>query len=194
MLSRSLPRFILLSFFIVWTTARAAAVSIRLDAVGTAQEVAAPGWGPKLQAGGGIAVVLSIPFTSWFDFATSLEIFGVLPSDTTGGFSYRGFGGGALGVAAEARFLQAQSPTIGHLAFGVTAGGAAALPAYQYTALYFYYPEARLGLFLLWQPARMQNLAFRLQVPFRYQFRRDMTFSFSTGLGIGVSYSIGVPP
>ncbi len=188
---RRCTRLILLPFFIVWTTGSLAAVSLGLDTTATVQAAAAPGYGPKLQAGGSIGLGLVIPLSRWIAIATSLEGSGVLPSDTSGGFVYRGFGGLALALGVETYFPVAVSPKLGTLSMGAIAAGAAALPAYQYTTLYFFYPELRVGMLMVWRPAGAGRLDFRLQVPVRLQFRRDMSYSFSTGLGFGLSYYLG---
>jgi hypothetical protein len=191
--SRLLARFVLLLFFIVWTTAAAGAVSIGLDATGTVQAAEAPGFGPKLQAGGGVALVLLVPVIRYLSLTTSLEAFGVLPSDIAGGFGYKGFAGLELGVGLEALFPTAEPARLGVLSLGVAAGAAAALPAYLNTTLYFFYPEVRSGFVVSWQPAGSKNLTFRLEIPVRLQLRRDVDFSLSTGLGVDVYYYLGGP-
>ncbi len=189
--SRSLARWILLPFLIVWTTARLAALSLGIEATGAAQAAAAPGFGPKLQAGGNVALVLSIPLFAWMDLTTSLEGFGILPSDTAGGFDYRGFGGTALAASLETHFPVARSSRAGVVSLGAAAGAAAALPAYQNTTLYFFYPEVRVAGFLSWQPAVLTRFTFRLDLPLRAQLRRDMTWSLSAGVGLGAFITLG---
>jgi hypothetical protein len=188
-----LARFVLLLFFIVWTTGAAGAVSIGLEATGTVQAAQAPGFGPKLQAGVTASIVLLVPVLRYLSLTTSLEAFGVLPSDVTGGFDYKGFAGLELGVGLEALFLVAESPRLGALSLGVAAGAAAALPAYTDTTLYFFYPEVRSGVVMSWQPAASKTFTFRLEIPVRFQLRRDVDFSFSTGLGVDVQYYLGGP-
>lgn len=191
MRSLPVPRRLLLPFFIVWTTGRLAAVSVGFDLGADAQVAAAPGFGPKLQAGGSAAVVLFVPLTTWLDLTTSVELFGMLPSDTSGGFSYRGFGGGSLCAGFDLAWPIVASPSLGVLSLGGTVAAAAALPYYQYTRLYFFYPEVQLGALLAWRPARAQKWDFRLSLPVRMQFRRDMTYSLSAGLAFGASYYLG---
>ncbi len=188
------PRPLLLLFFIVWTTGPLAAVSVGVDLGGGLLAADAPGYGPKLQAGGSIAAVLMIPLAGWIDLTTSLELFGVLPSDTNGGFSYRGFGGGALAAGVELAWPVLVSRSVGTLSLGGTLGFAASVPAYEYTALYFYYPEVRSGLLLLWLPVKAPKFLFRLALPVRVQFRRDLSWSVSAGLQLGFSYSLGGRP
>jgi hypothetical protein len=184
-------RRILLPFLILWTTGRLAALSVGLEVMGAAQGAAAPGFGPKLQAGGSVALILSIPLAAWMDLTTSLEGFGILPSDAAGGFLYRGFGGAALGAVLEAHATVLSSAGLGALSLGAAAGAAAALPAYRYTTLYFFYPEVRLAGFLSWRPASMPALVFRLDLPVRIQLRRDVSWALSSGLGVGASYTFG---
>jgi hypothetical protein len=189
-----LPRLVLLPFFIVWTTGAVGAASIGLAATGTVQAAEAPGFGPKLQVGGSAAIVLLVPLFSYLSFTTSLEAFGVLPSDTSGGFLYRGFSGLALGVSLESLFPVARSRRDGTLSLGVTGGASAALPAYAGTTLYFFYPEIRTGVVMSWQLAAPKSITLRVGVPVRFQLRRDLTFSGSTGLAFDVFYYLGGPP
>lgn len=187
------PRLILLPFFIVWTTGAVSAVSIGVGATGTVQAAEAPGFGPKLQAGGDISVTLFVPLFRYVGMTTSLDAFGSLPSDTSGGFTYRGFAGLALGAGLEVLFPVAQSAGLGILSLGVAGGAAAALPSYLQTTLYFFYPEIRTGMIAAWQPSRAKTLTVRLEIPVRFQLRRDMTFSGSTGLGVEVIWYLGGP-
>jgi hypothetical protein len=145
------------------------------------------GFGPKLQAGGFAAFELGIPLAPWLELAPSLSLFSVLPSDAQGGFLYRGYEGAALIVMLRARGVVASSATIGELGMGGGVGGAAALPSYQYTTLYFFYPEARLEAFLDFRPAG-QPIDLVFSVPARVQFRRDMDYSVSAGAGVSVRY------
>jgi hypothetical protein len=157
------------------------------------QVVRGQGFGPKLQLGGSGAIDLSIPFADWIGLATSVELFGVLPSDATGGFLYRGFGGGAFALALEAHAPVA-SGAWGELRGGGGIGAAAALPGYQYTSLFFFFPEARAEALLLFRPAQpawLRGLELKLTVPLRAQFRRDLDFSISTGLEISAAWQLG---
>ena len=188
--SRSMPRRLLLLFLVLWTTGRASALTVGFDALGIAQVSAAPDFGPKIQLGGNLAAVFTFSLVSWLDLAASVEGFGMLPSDVSGGFAYRGFGGGALGTALEAHFPLAHAERLGSLSAGLSLGGAGALPAYASTSLYFFYLEARLGGFLTWEPAGTRGLSVRLGIPARADLRRDMSYSLSTGLSLGIAYEL----
>jgi hypothetical protein len=184
-----MPRRLLLLFLVLWTTGSASALSVGLDALGIAQVAAALDFGPKVQLGGNVAVVFTFPLTNWLALAASVEGFGMFPSDSSEGFAYRGFGGGTLGTSLEAHFPLGSTP-IGDFAVGVDLGAAGALPSYSSTSLYFFYPEVRLAGFLVLQPAGTRNLSVRLGLPARVSFRRDMSYSLSTGLFLGASYSL----
>ena len=151
---------------------------------------AGQGFGPKLQLGGLVSLGLTFPLAQWLDLTTSFELFGVLPSDTQGGFLYRGFGGGAVSLMLRGRGVIASSGRLGEIGAGAGIGGSAALPGYQYTTLYFFYPEAGLEGFVDFRPARMPGWRFRFSVPFRAQFRRDMDYSVSAGAGLSAQYSL----
>jgi hypothetical protein len=188
--SRVLPLFVLLSLFVVWTTATVGAVSVGLNATGTVQASQAPGFGAKLQAGGSLGAVLLVPLGSRVSLTTSLDAFGVLPSDASGGFVYKGCAGLALGAGLEVLFPIAASERLGTLSLGVAAGAAGALPTYLHTTLYFFYPEVRSAIVLSWQPAAPAFM-FRVEMPVRFQFRRDMTLSAAAGLTLDVFYYLG---
>jgi hypothetical protein len=129
---------------------------------------------------------------SRLSFTTSLEAFGVLPSDTSGGFVYKGFAGMQLGAGLEALFPVVVSARLGTLSLGASAGAAGALPAYLDTTLYFFYPEVRSAMILSWQPAASAFM-FRAEMPVRFQLRRDMTFSAAAGLTLDAFYYLGGP-
>ena len=149
---------------------------------------AGQGFGPKLQLGGSVSFDLSFPLAAWLELSTGLDIFGVLPSDTQGGFVYRGFGGGALSLALRGRGVVASTARLGELGLGGGFSASAAVPGYQYTTLYFFYPEVGLEGFIDLRPAGAPQWSFRLSVPLRAQLRRDLDYSFSTGAGLSVHY------
>jgi hypothetical protein len=178
---------------LLWTTGPLHALSAGISGTAGVQVARGQGFGPKLQLGGGGAVDLSIPFTDWIGMRTSLELFGVLPSDASGGFLYRGFGGGAFALMLEAH-AEVAAGSFGELRVGGGIGAAVALPGYQYTTLYFFFPEARTEALLLYRPALpawLRGLELKLTIPLRAQFRRDLDFSISTGIGISAAWQLG---
>jgi hypothetical protein len=176
-----------LIIFLVWTTGTLQALSLGLGGIGAVQVVAGQGFGPKLQLGGGVSFDLGFPLSSWLEITTSLDVFGVLPSDAQGGFLYRGYGGGALAIMLRGRGVVVSSPRLGEIGMGGGLGGAAALPGYQYTTLYFFYPEVRAEGFIDFRPAGLP-LGFRLSLPARVQLRRDMDYSVAVGVGLFMQY------
>jgi hypothetical protein len=152
---------------------------------------AGQGFGPKLQLGGGLSLDFIFPLTSWMRLDASMEGFTVAPSDASGGFLYRGYSGG--GVALMAQFLReiVTTPEFGVMRAGGGAGMAAALPSYWYTTLAFFYLEPRAEGLLEWTPAGLPGFTFQLSLPVRMQLRRDLSYSFSAGLGLGAFYTFG---
>ena len=167
------------------------ALSLGLNGTGTAQVISAEGFGPKLQFGGSGAFQLGIPILDWLDLEISLGILGLAPSDASGGFTYRGLCGGSLGVGAEASATIGSSDTLGTLQAGGGLGLAAALARYEYTTLYFFYPEARASGFVEYHPAFLPALGVRLSVPVSVQLRRDVDYAVAVGIGLGVSWRFG---
>ena len=149
-----------------------------------------PGFGPKLQPGGSGSIGMSFPLARWLGLDVSLDLLGVMSSDVQGGFAYRGYYGGALGLGLEAYASIAAGKKWGELLLGGELGAAAALSAYGYTTLFFFYPEARLEGFLDWRPAALPGYDFKLSIPVRAQFRRDMSYSVSAGIGMSVRYRL----
>jgi hypothetical protein len=162
-----------------------------LGGTGTVTMSAGQGFGPKLQYGGGFAIDFVFPLDKWTRLVTSIEGFTVAPSDISGGFLYRGYSGAALSMMLQAGAVFAFSPSLGLMRVGGGLGVAAALPSYWYTTLAFFYLEPRAQAFLDWEPAGLPHFDFQLSVPVALQLRGDMSYSVSTGIGLGVLYRFG---
>jgi hypothetical protein len=188
MLGSSRPRIPVSIILLIWTTGSLHALSLGLSGVGTVQMAAGQGFGPKLQLGGSVSFDLGFPLASWLALSTSLDVFGVLPSDAQGGFLYRGFGGGAVTVMLRGRGVVASSARLGEIGMGGGLGASAAVPSYQYTTLYFFYPEVGLEGFIDFRPAGVHGWSFQFSIPVRAQLRRDLDYSFSAGAGLSVQY------
>lgn len=162
-----------------------------LGGVGTVTMSAGQGFGPKLQYGGGASIEFVFPIVEWLRLDASIDAFTVAPSDISGGFLYRGYSGGAMAIMAQAGAVLVSSPSLGLMRIGGGLGFAAALPSYWYTTLAFFYLEPRAQALLDWQPAGLPRFDFQLSVPIAVQLRRDMSYSASIGIGIGVLYRLG---
>ncbi|MGA2639742.1 MAG: hypothetical protein ABSG21_02420 [Spirochaetia bacterium] len=174
-----------------WTTGSVCAFSMGLGGVGTVTMSAGQGFGPKLQYGGGASIEFVFPIVEWLRLDASIDAFTVAPSDISGGFLYRGYSGGAMAIMAQAGAVLVSSPSLGLMRIGGGLGFAAALPSYWYTTLAFFYLEPRAQALLDWQPAGLPRFDFQLSVPIAVQLRRDMSYSASIGIGIGVLYRLG---
>jgi hypothetical protein len=177
--------------FLAVAVARLPALSIGLNGAGTAQILSAEGFGPKLQFGGGGSVQLGIPIFDWLDLEVNLGILGLAPSDASGGFTYRGLCGGNLGVSAEAFASIGSWEGFGRLRAGGGLGAAAVVARYEYTTLHFFYPEIRAEGFVEYNPAFLSSLGLRLSLPVSVQFRRDVDYAVTLGIGLGVFYRLG---
>jgi hypothetical protein len=191
---RSLSRATVFIIFLAWTTGSVSAISIGLAGDATFQIASGQGFGPKEQGGGGGNLYLLVPIVPWMRFGTSFNLSETLPSDTTGGFVYRGYGTGALGV-----FLEAAGPIgawgrVGTFEAGGQLGINADWAAYQYTSLYFFYPELVTGGFIGLRFAGFRALQVRLSLPVKFQFRRDLNYSFLAAISLGANYSFGGDP
>jgi len=184
-------RVLLLIFWGFWATAGVPALSLGLGGGGTATISAGQGFGPKLQFGGGLALELVFPLSSWTALDWSTGGFTVAPSDISGGFLYRGYSGGWMGLTLLWLPAIVDTPSFGVLRAGGGAGVAAALPSYWYTTLAFFYLEPRVEGLLAWTPGGLRNFTFQLSLPVAMQLRRDLGYSFSGGLGLGVLYTFG---
>jgi hypothetical protein len=185
---RSALRAVWLLFFLAAAIAPLPALSIGLNGTGTAQILSVEGFGPKLQFGGGGSLQLGIPILDWLDLEVSLGLLGLAPSDSTGGFTYRGLCGGNFGVSAEAYATIGPWERFGQLRAGGGLGAAAVVARYEYTTLYFFYPEIRADGFLEYDPAFLPSLGLRLSIPVSVQFRRDVDYSVALGLGLGITW------
>ncbi|HVO37778.1 MAG TPA: hypothetical protein VMV03_02010 [Spirochaetia bacterium] len=160
----------------------------------TFQIVQGQGYGPKEQGGGGGELYCFFPFSAWLGMAATFGLFETVPSDATGGFVYRGYGTGVLGASLEAKGPIADLSGLGRLMGGGSVGAAAAWAAYQYTTLYFFYPEVLAEGFLDFAFSGLPSLHVRFSLPLAAQFRRDLDYSFSASLGLGVIYAFGGNP
>jgi hypothetical protein len=174
--------------FLAVAVARLPALFLGLNGAGTAQILSAEGFGPKMQLGGRGSLQLGIPILDWLGLEASLGILGLAPSDASGGFTYRGLCGGSLGVGAEAFATIGSWDKLGTLRAGGGLGAAAVVSRYEYTTLYFFYPEIRVEGFLEYNPAFLPSLGVRFSLPVSVQLRRDVDYSVAMGIGLGVSY------
>ncbi len=189
---RSLSSTAVLSIiFLVWTTGTASGFSLGLSGLGEARISAGQGFGPKMQYGGGGAIDMRFPVLSWLDVTAGFELAGIAPSDLSGGFAYRGISPGAIAVGADARSILGSWKGFGELAAGGGLALAGVLAGYQYTSLYFFYPEVRTVGFLDYTPAFLPAWRLRLSLPLAVQLRRDMDYSFSAAIELGVAYTFG---
>jgi hypothetical protein len=167
----------------------ASAFSLGLSGLGVGQIVAGQGFGPKLQYGWGGSLGARFPVLSWLDVSVGLDLFGLAASDMSGNFGYRGFNAGDLAVMVEARGPVGTWPGFGRLEAGAGLGAAGAIAAYEYTTLYFFYPELRAEGFISWMPSFLPDFDLRLSVPVGWSLRRDLDYSFAAGVALGVSYT-----
>jgi hypothetical protein len=186
-----LSRFSLFLIWAFWATAGAHAFTFGLQGGGTATISAGQGFGPKLQYGGGLSAQMIFPLNSWMALDTCIDAFTVAPSDISGGFLYRGYSGGAVGVMALFSATIAKSDSLGELRAGGGAGIGMALPSYWYTTLAFFYLEPRVEGLLAWMPKGLPDFTFQLLLPVAMQLRRDLDYSVSGGVGISVLYTFG---
>lgn len=188
------PRGLVLPILLLWTTGSALGLALEIGGNGGALVVSTVGFPPKAQLGGDLWAGFSIPFTNWLSLSASVGALGEKPSDTQAGFSYRGYSGGDVALALAVRFPVAAWQSIGVLGVGGDLGVAGVLAVYEYSSLYFFYPEARFDGFLDFRPAWLPAVTFRLLVPFRAGFRRDLYYAMSLGLGLAVSLSLWGQP
>ncbi len=137
---------------------------------------------------------LLVPLVPWMRFGASFGLYETLPSDTTGGFVYRGYGTGALGVFLEAAGTIGTWARVGKFEAGGQIGANADWAAYQYTSLFFFYPELMTAGFIGMRLAGLPALQIRLSLPVRFQLRRDLDYSFLAAISLGANYSFGGNP
>ena len=183
----SLSRAAVSIIFLAWTTGSASAFSIGLSGDDTFQIVSGQGFGPKEQGGGGAELYMLIPLVPWMRMGASFGLYETLPSDTTGGFVYRGYGTGALGVFGEAAGSIGTWNRVGTFEAGGQIGANADWAAYQYTNLFFFYPELMAEGFIGMRLAGLHALQIRLALPFRFQFQQDLDCSFRAAISLGAN-------
>jgi hypothetical protein len=184
-------RIFLFIIFAFWTTGSVYAFSFGLGGTGMVTLSAGQGFGPKLQYGSGVSIDFVFPILDWLRLDASIEGFTVAPSDISGDFLYRGYSGGAMAIMAQASGVLFSSPSFGLLRIGGGLGFAGALSSYRYTTLAFFYIEPRAEAFFGWEPAGLPRFDFQISLPVRFQLRRDLDYSVSTGIGIAALYRLG---
>ena len=115
----------------------------------------------------------------------------MLPSDATGGFVYRGYGTGALGVSVEAAGVLLQSQTAGTLEVRWTRWpecGLGGLPVYEPLFLLSRDPCGAVPRVQVRRAALSPGAPVS---PIPVQFRRDLDYSFSASVALGVNYTFG---
>lgn len=188
---RTTALLLVLLVLLAGTSPPLSALSIGLTGTAVAQIASAEGFGPKVQAGGGGCIDVAVPVLAGLEIDASIGLLNVSLSDASGGFAYRGFSGGDLCVSVEAFAPIGSWKGFGQLTAGGGLGVAAVVAGYQSTTLCFFYPEIRAEAFLECNPAFLPSLGIRLSVPVSLQLRRDVDYSVTTGLGMGVRYYFG---
>jgi hypothetical protein len=180
-------RVVLFIIFCLWTTGPAAALTLGVTGSVNAQLSAADGYLPKAQLGGEAGLELLFPVNRWLALGGSAGVIGASASDMLGGFGYRSYLGGFLGFVAEASAPLSSWKYLGTLHGGGRLGLLANIAGYGNTSLVFFFPSLALDGFLVWSPAALPFLDIGLTLPLRVNFRRDMQFSGSAGLGLTVA-------
>jgi hypothetical protein len=181
------PRLLVFIIFAVWTTGAASAFTLAVTGSANAQLSAADGYLPKAQLGGEAGLDLLFPVNRWLALGGSAGVMGANASDMLGGFGYRSYAGGFLGLVAQASAPLSSWKYVGTLHGGGRLGLLANIAGYGNTSLAFFFPSLALDGFLVWSPAALPFLAIGLTLPLRVNFRRDMQFSGSAGLGLTVA-------
>lgn len=188
------PRVVLFIIFCLWTTGQAAAFTLEVSGSANTQISAIEGFPAKAQLGGEAALDVLFPVTGWLALGGSAGVMGTSASDMRGGFGYRSWAGGFLGFVAEASAPLASWKYVGALRGGGRLGLLANIAGYGNTSLAFFFPSLALDGFLAWSPAALPFLDIGLTLPLRVNFRRDMQFSGSAGLGLTVAVTRKAAP
>jgi hypothetical protein len=183
--------FILSLILGLWTTGSLAAFSIGAGGGAFTQVAGAPGYGAKLQYGGGGSMEALFPLLPWLSIDAVLALDHAGASDPGGGFVCSGFLATGLSAGVQARADLATWRNAGTLGAGAAVSGGAALASYDDTTLYFFYPQASIGGFLDFSPSFIRGLTARLSVPVTALFRRDMEYTIRAGLALSVLYGLG---
>jgi hypothetical protein len=190
----SFPRTLLFIIFLVWTTGVGSALTVGLSGSWNAQRSAVEGYGAKTQVGGEAAVDVLFPATAWLNLGVSAGCLGAMASDMFGGFGYRAYSGGFLGLVVEASAPLASTRSTETARAGVRLGGLANVAVYSNAALAFFFPSLALDGFLRLTPKACPHLEIGVTLPLRVYFRKDFLFSGSAGLGVSVAVSRGRAP
>ena len=144
----------------------------------------------KTQMGLGTSLTATFPFFDTIGPGFSIFLSNIWPSDASGWVVVRGYYeiGLSAFVLGQARLLSLAD--IGDFRAGGRAGMSASIAGYTYSTLVFYMPSIDLAGFFTWTPASLPNWDFSVAIPLRWLLRRDVRFSGSFGLEIGVSFAI----
>jgi hypothetical protein len=161
---------------------------IAVNAGGNLLVSSAEGWSPKAQAGACLDLGVSYLFSDLVGPAVSFSFRNQWPSDAANGFVYRGYMEFGLSLLALAQWKLISAPDLGDIRWGVGGGFGASMGLYQYTTLAFFIPSIEMSAFASWSPAGMPSMDLTVSLPLSLVLRRDLGWSFSVGLSVGVGY------
>ncbi len=187
-----LSRCVLFIIFIFSTTGAAHAVDFGLSVGGDFISSAYSGLPGKAQGGIHVTASFGFPFTDWIGAGTALVWGNEWPSDLSGGFGYRGYWEGGLSLYLYLQTVVLDLGGAGLFRAGGRTGMTASLATYQYSTLTFFAPRVDLSPYVSFSPRGLRGWDFILAAPAHLILRRDMAYSWSMGLELGASYTVGM--
>jgi hypothetical protein len=138
----------------------------------------------KAQPWYAVGLDLEVPLIRWLGLGFGLSFRGTGPSNASAGFLYRGHHGLDASLFAYGRGRLSQAGNRLDLLGGIAAGVSADFEFYSLTELLFFYPSLLLEPYLEFHFPRLGKHTFSLSLPARLEFRKDLDFSASVGLGL----------
>ncbi|MFQ3621330.1 MAG: hypothetical protein SNJ78_10370 [Spirochaetales bacterium] len=158
------------------------------------------GFSEKLQGAHALELAILWEFSS-FSLSTQVGVHGVEASNLKGGWGYRGSEGMQVRLlfdlpvysfpsSAAYEHRATEKPKDGStIKIGAGAGVSGYFSRYTFTDQYFFFPAAE-GFTYLEVPTLNRRIRFRYTLPLEWGFRRDLTYTFSTGFGLSFLYRL----
>lgn len=143
----------------------------------------------KLQIIHSYAFLINIPVLSpVLSVGNSIGIHQTFSSSLAEGYQYRGFTGANWAVSLSGKTPILFIPYRAKMYAGGTLGGILLFNIYDYTMLHFIYPGIFIQAYLEYISPWIPFCSLTGFVNFNIHFRRDLEYSYSTGVGIALKF------
>ncbi len=165
-------------------------VFLRIENDTTSNLVKDPRFESGIQSGIGAKILAGIDLFSTVSISTDLQFLKINSSYPTYGIMYRGYTSASndfrIDLYTNIHPSGISKSNLNTL-IGIFGGWGYAFGSYTPTSILFYYTQLFGGLKLELTNRNHEFYSFVLEFPFTYQIRKDLQYSFGTGISIGIT-------